>query len=148
MKLYDFNRLVKFMELATSSNDGEALNALRMANKLLEANKVTWAKVFGRLVTIEVEEGAAVDPPPANRFQGGPVTPSPAQAAAKSQEQRDQDDHVRHVFQTCLDNVTSGDFRKFILDLERQWQQKGRLSPAQHEALRRTYDRIMNGVRR
>src|SRR2546425_67329 len=34
------------MAMTTSDNDGEALNALRMANKLLSADKVTWEEVL------------------------------------------------------------------------------------------------------
>lgn len=141
MKLSDFNRLVKFMEMTTSINDGEALNAARMANKLLAANNADWKRVFARLITIEVEPGAGdVDPAPANRTPPGAV-PVHGSSAAKTREQLDREAHINHMFDYCLQRVKSGDFRKFLLDVESQWQKKGRLSTGQYEAVKRTYDR-------
>ena len=143
MKLADFNRLVKFMEMTTSTSDGEALNAVRAANKLLAANNADWKKVFARLITIEVEvdegNGAMVDPPPANRSAPGAAPVQPG----KSQEQLDREANINRMFDLVLNKVTSGDFRGFLMSLHVHWEKKGYLTPAQYEALTRTYKRHM-----
>jgi len=42
----DREKLVKLLAMTTSKNDHEALAALRMANKLLSAEKLTWREVL------------------------------------------------------------------------------------------------------
>lgn len=42
----DFQRLAKLLALTTSENDHEALSAIRQANKLLKAEKLTWEQVI------------------------------------------------------------------------------------------------------
>ena len=39
------DKLLKFLNLTTSDSDGEALNAIRMANKYLKANGLSWDQV-------------------------------------------------------------------------------------------------------
>jgi len=39
-------RLVRLLGMTGSKHDGEALNAMRMANKMLGENKTTWAEVL------------------------------------------------------------------------------------------------------
>lgn len=43
----DRARLAKLMGMTTSDQDGEALNALRMANKLIAGAKLSWPEVLG-----------------------------------------------------------------------------------------------------
>jgi hypothetical protein len=43
----DLDRLAKLMEVTTSGHDGEALNALRAANRLLSQAGETWSGVLG-----------------------------------------------------------------------------------------------------
>lgn len=38
----DKSKLIKFLELTASSNDGEALSAIRKANIFLKENKLNW----------------------------------------------------------------------------------------------------------
>jgi hypothetical protein len=47
----DFGRLLKILEMTASSHDGEALNAIRMANKILAEAKVSWAQIVANPVT-------------------------------------------------------------------------------------------------
>ena len=58
MKLADFVKLKKFMELTFSTADNEALSAVRMANRILTSNGLTWERVLSRTVNViaEVEE--------------------------------------------------------------------------------------------
>ena len=70
MKLSAFNKLRKTMMMTTSSNDNEALNALRIANKVIADEGYTWEDVFGRLVTVQEHEveAAAEEVPEATRI--------------------------------------------------------------------------------
>lgn len=43
----DRAKLAKLMAMTTSDQDGEALNALRMANKLIAGAKLSWPEVLG-----------------------------------------------------------------------------------------------------
>ncbi len=128
MKLKDFQRLLKFMEMTTSESDGECLNAIRMANKLLAAEGVDWKRVFNRLVTIDVEDG------------GAEVEATPTGAPSKEQINA----AMAAKLERALDGVAPGGYRDFLLSLEQQWQAKGFLSPNQREAL----DRAANKQRR
>jgi hypothetical protein len=55
MKLKDFQRLRKLMQMTTSENDGEALNAVRAANKIIAGANVDWNRFFDRTVRIDIE---------------------------------------------------------------------------------------------
>ena len=39
-------KLIKILSLTTSSNDGEALSAIRKANEFIVANKLSWDTIF------------------------------------------------------------------------------------------------------
>lgn len=41
------SRLTKLLMMTTSDNDGEALVALRKANEMMRAKKISWMDVFG-----------------------------------------------------------------------------------------------------
>jgi len=116
MKLTDFNRLKKIMELASSPVDGEALNAIRKANELLVREGLTWTRVLDRSIqiisTFETSaEGDGVD--------------------------LDEADDIDSQLERALNNA-SGDFRNVILSFEEQWTEKHYLSPRQREVLERT----------
>lgn len=124
MKLADFERLKKFMGLAESPNDGEALNALRMANKLLAANGGDWAKVLARTITLEVE-GDVVDA----------TADRASTSAAEAERKREREERIDGLFATALDGAGPGRFRDFLLDVQKQWEKKRWLSKDQYDAL-------------
>jgi len=41
----DKTKLIKLLNLTSSNSDGEALNALRIANKMLTENNITWQQI-------------------------------------------------------------------------------------------------------
>jgi len=131
MKLKDFELLKKLMNTTVSENDGEALNAIRMANNVLKRNAVDWDRVFARLVTIDIEsaEEAGATPPP-------PTKTSTADAERRAV--------IEKMFSTILDDVKEGSFRTFILDVQAKFRQYGSLTHGQYEAVSKSYNRIMN----
>lgn len=124
MKLADFQRLKKLMGLTFSEADGEALNALRAANRLLVAERLTWERVLDRTVQV----GADVEP--------AETAPTDGLSA-----------EVDAAFETVLDTA-GGSFRTFVLDLHEQWTRHHHLSPNQLAALFRARDRVRSGGRR
>lgn len=45
------HRLEKLLEMTASTNDPEALNAIRLTNKVLKDNKITWSELFRKMVS-------------------------------------------------------------------------------------------------
>ena len=131
MKLKDFTLLKKFMSLATSDNDHEALQALRRANAILLQYQRTWVQVLDRVVSVE---GAFEEDPEATTSAG-------SENQRSSTKSSDADD-VNFMFQTVLDDLKPGDFRSFILSLQAQYQEKRWLSPPQREALVKSFNRV------
>ena len=46
------DRLTKLLGMTQSSHDGEALNAMRLANRTLAENRITWREVLGTTTAI------------------------------------------------------------------------------------------------
>ena len=62
MDRYTADRLAKLLGMTGSDQDGEALSAIRMANKVLADAKLTWAQIFA---SIPIEHTPRLaDPPP------------------------------------------------------------------------------------
>jgi hypothetical protein len=111
----EFERLKKMMGLTFSDNDGEALNALRAANKVLQGKKLTWRDVLERTVTVDVE--------------AAPPEPRPREEA--------RDERVENAFDLLRD---SDKWTPFIESLHDQWERKNWLSPKQRAALFRNVE--------
>lgn len=144
MKLKDFQRLQKFMGMTTSTADGECLNAIRMANKVMAECGVTWEMFFKRTVGLEVE-AAQPDPGGIEDSQQAAVTPRPSQADAAAKKARAEriDTAFRRVLDAVQPTGRAGDFRSFLLDLQAKWQEKGYLTSNQLEALFRAEARVL-----
>lgn len=111
MKLADFTKLKKLMQLTQSGNDNEALGALRKANEILTSYQLDWNRVFSRLVKVETPVESAED-------------------ADKPERQR-----IEEAFAAVEDGDPRGSFADFIASLKEQWDQRGYLSEKQKDAL-------------
>lgn len=121
MRLRDFELLKKFMNMAMSDNDNEALTALRQANKIIVANNLNWQRVLDRVVSVEQDvESAPAEHTRAPRADNLGL-PEYAQA-------------VNDAFELALP-AASDSFLEFLESLRTQWDEKRFLSPAQREAL-------------
>lgn len=117
MKLSDFNRLRKLMAMTFSDNDTEALTSVRAANKLLKDNGLTWQRVFDRTVRVENSVEEAV--PSKNGYS---------------------EEDITTMFESALSKADGG-FRDFLLSLQARYDEKGRLSEGQMDALIRASKR-------
>jgi hypothetical protein len=122
VKLKDFNRLKKFMQMTFSDADAEALMAVRQANALLKKDNIDWDRVLNKCVTLDVEEGDHGDDPPSQRpTRGGGHDPWANQIEA--------------AFDAIWASEPKGSFRRFVIDVQKQWKEKGRLSENQRTAI-------------
>jgi len=112
MTLKEFDQLKRFMMLATSDNDHEALASLHAANALLKKHGLTWDAVFARLVRVGVEIEAAP-------FED------------------DERQRIVEAFEVALREAT-GSFRRFLQDMQEQFDRSGSLSINQANALFRS----------
>lgn len=78
-------RLIKLMKMTTSSNDGEALTAVRLANALLTKINADWEKLLlGKVQVVEDPFSRIATPDSSPRSRGTPTAPNrpePATAA-------------------------------------------------------------------
>lgn len=126
MKLKVFETLKKCMALTTSSNDPEALMALRAANRILASETLTWEKVLDRVVTVVNEFEAEDEPAPrtARRSTGG------GGASARS------DASPNEIRRLIAEAEAAQPNSKFVASVAEQFAEKNWLSEAQVETLR------------
>jgi len=73
---FDHKRLVKFLGMTTSTNDGEALSAIRMANRELARLGKTWQEFVDMRITV-VEDPFGNLPEPGRPGRQPPPRPAP-----------------------------------------------------------------------
>lgn len=119
MNIKEFRLLQKLMAMTTSPVDGEALMAIRQANRLLGEASLTWEKVFAKTVTVVAEVEA--DPEP--------KVNDPDAARIDS------------LFATIEDRELPDGLDKFVESLQEQWEKNRSLSPKQTAALEKIANR-------
>lgn len=112
MNLAEYNQLRKLMAMTASENDGEALGAIRAANRLLARNGLIWKMVFDRLVTVV----------------------NPVGGDAEDSGLGDE------IFERALRGAR-GDFRDMLLSIQAQWKNGAELSPRQQAAVLKAAER-------
>ncbi len=133
MKLESFRKLKLMMNKTMSGTDAERLTAIDMANKIVVESNTTWDRILDRVISIDVPIEAA---------------------AARSSEGVDKEvraafvKKVNDAFEVIEASDPRGSFTDFIASLKDQWDARGRLSPAQLDALWAARDRAENGRRR
>jgi hypothetical protein len=111
LSLKEFNTFKKFMMLTTSSNDAEALQALRRANMVLTKASVNWNQVLDRVIKIDLP------------FETVPDDEST--------------DVLEALFDKAMENA-QGNFLGTIEDIYSKWQKNGYLSLKQRELVEKT----------
>jgi hypothetical protein len=131
----DKARLIKLLAMTTSTNDGEALNAMRMANAMIKAANKTWAEVLVTENVINITMARAQ--PAAQAYAGEDADWSPPHLTDKILI----DAMFRAIFtQPRSDNE---EFWQWVDSVHQQWLDRGRLTPGQYQAVRRCYARVM-----
>lgn len=123
MKIDQLKLLEKLLGMTTSVNDNEALVAMRKANQLLKDNRITWSEILRKQVTVAV-----------NTYTDNGPAAAPTDIVAATNAK----------VQNALDFLRGRDVGKmndFVSSLDKQWAEKGYLSPAQRKPLFDLYER-------
>jgi hypothetical protein len=110
ISLKDLALLKKLLGLTQSTNDAEALAAMRKANELLKKGNLNWEMVLQRTVVVQVGSD-----------MGDPVVGSTEVSL---------NDKIQHAFD-YLRGVNLGDFRAFVDSLETYFKENKYLTPNQ-----------------
>jgi len=130
----DRDKLVKLLAMTTSSSDGEALNAMRMANSLIKAAGKTWAEVFASQTTINIHA-------PRSGFRAPQAYSDVEDWVPPHLQDKVVIDHMfRAVYaQPRSDNE---EFWQFMDSIHNRWTKFGNLTQGQYNALKKCYNRV------
>jgi hypothetical protein len=126
----NLNTLIKLMMMTTSDHDGEALNALRIANAILAKANSNWDDLLRKKLHLD-----ATDP-----FASAPSM------AAKSTTHTTRDPakvlEVEGFFQKLYARGSKlGTFAAFVDDVYKQWRESGYLTQKQFDVIKRAAQR-------
>jgi hypothetical protein len=125
-------RLVKLLGMTSSEHDGEALNAMRMANDLVKAAGKTWEDVLTteNVVNITLQ-----------RRQPAPFKAEEDWSPPHLTDKVLIDAMFRAIYaQPRSDNE---EFWQWVDSVHQQWLDRKRLTPGQYQAVRRCYSRVI-----
>ncbi len=123
MALADRDRFIKIMMLTSSPSEGEALNAIRMANGLLMAANLNWEEFLGAR---GADAGAGAETKPRAR-----------------KTQRHTSGDIEEMFEGVSQGLDpDSSFYRFIESLHTWWEEHGFLTDKQYEALKNSYERV------
>jgi len=139
----EIERLLNLLCLSGSTNDNEALLALRTANKMLASHNLDWRSFFG--VKSEMkrprEEPRATDPKESRGYSYS-TAGDPFEEYCNSAREK-----IRAMLDLCLNEV-EGDALEFIESLEEYFNKRGTLTDKQLKALEKFYGNCYNKQRR
>lgn len=131
----DKSKLAKLLQMTTSDIEGEALTAMRMANKMVKDADLTWDQVLNDMrghVSIQVFD-FTMKPGQGNPFDTGDA-PDPHRNA----------NVINQMFAMVYSVPADGsEFWTWLDSVKNQWDQNGRLTKTQYDGLRRSYARVM-----
>lgn len=154
ISLGELSQLKKLMAMTFSDNDPEALVALRKANGVLKKYSLTWDEVLSRSVQAVSTNGVYGTSEPSwgrgGSAQGQDTVVrhngrSPFSGNGEPEEERSElsvVEQTRRAFDELRGTIPSGSFAIFIEDLEKDFKQKGYLTPRQREPLFKAVRRL------
>lgn len=107
------DKIVKLLNLTTSTNDGEALNAIRIANAIVQKSGLSWEALITR--------GVASEKPP---------------------EPEHTEISIEEMFAFIHKNAWPGFDPSFVLSIEEKFKRTGRLTARQRMGLIKVYRAI------
>jgi len=117
---------VKLMSMTTSDNDGEALIAIRKANKILREAKVSWQELLDAAAT----------------QQRLPPQPEPDWQNVNTRVERYSNKfEIDGMFNRAFAKNNTNDFEEFLSSVHIWWLDKGWLSEKQYRVVKRAAER-------
>ena len=124
MQASKFEKFIKLMKMTTSPNDGECLNATRMANALLLEANLDWEDFLRGKATVVSGDGASLK-------------------SVNSDKKYTNSIEIDGMLNSVLSSINRGtSFYKFMESLRDWWESNQFLTEKQYNALRKCYERI------
>lgn len=121
------------LALTTSSNDSEALAAIRKANDIVKGENLLWSDVLAQ------QQGTAIN------ISLRPARENPQDWMAPHLKDKVVIDLMfRAIF--AQPRTSNEEFWQFMDSVHNQWQANGSLTPAQYTAIRRCYSRAIKAA--
>jgi hypothetical protein len=120
----DYKMFLKLLNLTTSQYDGEALNAIRMANAVLARTNQTWEDLLkGKVVMIQGAQEGTLSKSPTNIRHSDP-------------------NEINGYFETLYDRGSRlGTFKTWVDSVHEWWEEKGFLTDNQYNTLKKSAQR-------
>lgn len=116
--------IIKLLRMTESQHDGEALNAIRMANALLNKHNANWDELMRKQVqVIDADPFAAA--------------PSPRRMKGESGPRHTDADEINSYFETLFSR-NLGTFRDYVDSVHEWWEAKGFLTQKQYDVIKRS----------
>lgn len=137
----DREKLVKFLRMTESDQDGEALNAIRMANRMVKAAKLTWNDVLRARAETAAPSSTYGSPdyrtPPSRRGKpyGAAHRPPP-----RAEPKKIYDDNIGGILRELSDRKHDLSTVMFIANLTEFYEKNGYLTEPQYEHVVRLHD--------
>jgi len=132
--------IIKVLKMTTSSHDGEALSAIRMANDLLRRWGWEWEAIMNGKVKILPDPFANIPMPVqsgGSRYQAAPPAPPPP---PKTFDNRDEIEKYFDKINTPGRKIPH-DIAKQLASIERAWNANGHLIWKDYDFLRQQANR-------
>jgi hypothetical protein len=135
----DRTRLARLLAMTSSIHDGEALTAVRMANRAIAAAGLTWEQVLGS------RSGTAASTPdfrtpPSKRGTGTARYGRPAPKAQPKDTTRRTDADIDLMMSECAGRRHDVNTLMFLASLRDYWETHNYLTQDQYVALQRIYE--------
>lgn len=135
--MLDRAKLAKLLALTVSDNDGEAINAMRLANKLVKQAGLDWEQALAPPPAVQVVvRGNRVDVD---------LTPRPGGMDHAEGAHLSNENIIGIMFKAVLSQQRIGntEFWAWVDDIKEKFDKHGRLTQGQYDALRRSYSRAV-----
>jgi len=138
--MLDRDRLAKILAMTTSENDGEALSAVRRANKIIKDAGLAWTDVLAQQSVVTINIGKRNPPPGAFGLEPDDWKP-PAEdwIAPHLCDQTVINEMFRAIWATETKENTDDGFWSWLSSVEGHWQRHANLTPLQYQGLRRAH---------
>lgn len=134
--MLDRTRLAKVLAMTTSTNDSEALTAIRKANEIVKSENMLWEDVLvqltSRVVNITMTRGERYP------TSGAVYEPDENWTAPHLTDKVTIDMMFRKIFEKLQPGLP---FYDFVNDVYKKFQLYGQLTPNQYNAIRQAYTR-------
>lgn len=138
--MVDLDRLEKFMRLTEQDSDGESLNALRMANRLLKAADLNWSDVIDMLRIGSRVARKVVRESPAHGAGGGTARYGARASQARPKDTRRHDTPDVNIMFGAMAGARHDMMTMVMLaGFKEHWDKQGYLTGAQYDTLKQIY---------